>query len=84
MSSNKSNSKNKHYSQLEKQVLLQLLEKRRHIIEIKKSDGNTIKQKEAAWTDICNRYNECSVVGQEVKIMIICNFFFFIIVHYII
>lgn len=66
MSSN-TTSKNKHYSSIDKKVFLQILDLFKHVIELKKSDGNTLKEKEVAWKEICNRYNESALISQEVK-----------------
>ncbi len=41
------------YSALEKNVLLELVEERKDIIENKKNDGRMIGKKEEAWQDIC-------------------------------
>lgn len=41
-------SKNKHYTPLERKVFLQILNDYKHIIEIKKSDSLTLKDKEVA------------------------------------
>jgi len=66
---NPSSSRNKHYTSMEKKVFLQILDLFKHIIEIKKSDGNTIKEKDTAWKEICNRYNASALICQEVKAM---------------
>jgi len=54
---------------MEKKVFLQILDLFKHIIEIKKSDGSTIKEKDTAWKEICNRYNASALICQEVKAM---------------
>lgn len=63
-------SKNKHYTPLERKVFLQILNDYKHVIEIKKSDSSTLKDKELAWIEICNKYNESTLICQEVKIII--------------
>jgi len=65
---NPSSSRNKHYTSMEKKVFLQILDLFKHIIEIKKSDGSTIKEKDTAWKEICNRYNASALICQEVKV----------------
>lgn len=42
----KSTSKNKHYTLMERKVFLQILERFKHVIERKKSDATTLKDKE--------------------------------------
>lgn len=44
--------KSKHYTQIEKSLFLQILNKYK-IIECKKSNVNTLRQKEVAWNNIC-------------------------------
>jgi len=67
---NPSSSRNKHYTSMEKKkIFLQILDLFKHIIEIKKSDGSTIKEKDTAWKEICNRYNASALICQEVKAM---------------
>jgi len=66
---NPSSSRNKHYTSMEKKVFLQILDLFKHIIEIKKSDSSTIKEKDTAWKEICNRYNASALICQEVKAM---------------
>lgn len=63
-------SKNKHYTPLERKVFLQILDDYKHIIEIKKSNSTTLKDKEMAWNEICNRYNESALISQEVRIIV--------------
>jgi hypothetical protein len=45
--STSSSSKYKHYTPMEKKVFLQILDLFKHVIELKKSDGSTLKDK--AW-----------------------------------
>jgi hypothetical protein len=60
-------SKNKHYTSMEKKVFLQILEKYKNVVETKKSDATTLKDKEMAWNDICEEYNESLLICQTVK-----------------
>lgn len=63
-------SKNKHYTLTEKKVFLQILEKYKNIIEVKRSDATTLKDKDVAWNEICEEYNESSLICQTVKTII--------------
>lgn len=58
-------SKSKHYTLLERKVFLQLLNDYKHIIEIKKSDSTTLKDKDIAWNEIRNKYNQSALISQE-------------------
>ncbi|XP_036144508.1 uncharacterized protein LOC118646214 isoform X2 [Monomorium pharaonis] len=57
MASNK-----KHYTDAEKKFFLRILVKYSHIIERKKSDATTLKDKEEAWNQICDSYNLSSII----------------------
>ncbi|KYN17772.1 UPF0439 protein C9orf30 like protein [Trachymyrmex cornetzi] len=61
-------SKNKHYTNFERKVFLQILNDYKHIIEIKKSDSTTLKDKDLAWNEICNKYNQSRTVTQLKKL----------------
>lgn len=61
-------SKNKHYTSMEKKVFLQILDKYKHVIELKKNDGTTLKDKDVAWSEICNEYNQSTLICCEVSI----------------
>lgn len=63
-------SKNKHYTSIERKVFLQILNNYKHVIEIKKSDNVTLKDKELVWNEICNKYNGSILIAQEVRIII--------------
>lgn len=63
-------SKNKHYTSIERKVFLQILNDYKHVIEKKKSDTTTLKDKELAWNEITNKYNQSTLIVQEVKIII--------------
>ncbi|XP_071578866.1 myb/SANT-like DNA-binding domain-containing protein 3, partial [Temnothorax nylanderi] len=58
-------SKNKHYTLMERKVFLQILNNYKNIIENKKSDSVTLKDKEIAWNEICNNYNTSTLISQE-------------------
>lgn len=53
----KTASKSKHYTPAEKSLFLQILKKYKQIIESKKSTINTLREKEIAWSDICEEFN---------------------------
>lgn len=59
---------------MERKVFLQILDLFKHIVEIKKSDGTTIKEKEVAWQEICDKYNASALISQEVSTIKICSF----------
>lgn len=61
---------------MERKVFLQILDLFKHVIEVKKSDGTTIKEKEIAWEEICNKYNESALISQEVKTITTYNFLY--------
>lgn len=67
MSCKEKANKNKHYTSLEKKVFLQILHKYKHVIELKKSDGVTLKNKEVAWSEIGNEYNQSTLICHEVS-----------------
>lgn len=56
---------------MERKVFLQILDSYKHVIELKKSDGTTIKDKDIAWKEVCNKYNMSALIYQEVKVMTI-------------
>ncbi|XP_036143791.1 myb/SANT-like DNA-binding domain-containing protein 3 isoform X2 [Monomorium pharaonis] len=60
MASNK-----KHYTDAEKKFFLRILVKYSHIIERKKSDATTLKDKEEAWNQICDSYNLSSIITSK-------------------
>lgn len=62
-------SKSKHYTSLEKKVFLQILEKYKNVIELKKSNAATLKDKDVAWSDICQEFNQ-STISQDVRTII--------------
>jgi len=53
---------------VEKKIFLEILRDFKHVIEVKKSDSSTLHDKEVAWSEICKRYNECTMITQEVNI----------------
>lgn len=63
-----SKSKSKHYGAIEKKIFLEILKDFKHVIEVKKSDSSTLRDKEVAWSEICKQYNACTVIMQEVNI----------------
>jgi len=65
----KNASRSKHYTPIERKVFLQILHNYKHVIERKKSDGTTLREKDVAWSEICNHYNQSSLISQEVRII---------------
>jgi len=63
----KPTSRSKHYTLIERKVFLQILEKHKSIVEIKKSDATTLKDKDIAWSEICEEYNQSTLICQEVR-----------------
>lgn len=63
-------SKSKHYTSLEKKVFLQILEKYKNVIELKKSNAATLKDKDVAWSDICQEFNQSTLISQDVRTII--------------
>ncbi|XP_072172885.1 uncharacterized protein [Diadema setosum] len=57
MSDVSSMAKNRHFSDLEKQTLVQMVLEVIHIVEKKQNDSLTLEQKHDAWSDIAHRFN---------------------------
>ncbi|KMQ90384.1 fibrinogen silencer-binding protein [Lasius niger] len=49
------------FTQAEKVVLIDIIEKEKNILENKKTDGVTIKQKEACWAKVATEFNSRSL-----------------------
>ncbi|PSN36540.1 hypothetical protein C0J52_22512 [Blattella germanica] len=45
------------FTVIEKQIVIELIDKYKSIIENKKSDGVSVRQKEKAWADLCAEFN---------------------------
>ena len=60
-------STSRHYTHVEKEIFLDLLNEFKDIIENKKSDSAALKHKEYAWKQIEEAYNSCHVVSQQVS-----------------
>ncbi|XP_070529790.1 myb/SANT-like DNA-binding domain-containing protein 3 [Cardiocondyla obscurior] len=58
-------SRSKHYTQMERKVFLQILQKYKNVVEVKRSDATTLKDKDIAWSQICEEYNNFSLVCQK-------------------
>jgi len=52
---------------MEKKSFLQILQEFKHVIEVKKSDSATLKEKDSVWNEICTKYNEFTLICQEVR-----------------
>lgn len=55
---------------MERKIFLQTLEKYKHVIEVKKSNATTLKDKDIVCNAICEEYNQSSLICQEVRTMI--------------
>ncbi|XP_066601773.1 myb/SANT-like DNA-binding domain-containing protein 3 isoform X1 [Prorops nasuta] len=53
------------YSDLEKQVFLDILKKYKHIIESRATNSSTIKEKSEAWSLITEEYNKSILVSTQ-------------------
>ncbi|XP_046145746.1 uncharacterized protein LOC123989090 [Osmia bicornis bicornis] len=53
----------KHFTDVEKNVFVALVKKFAHIIENKKCDSSTLRQKEEAWQEVTQQYNMLAVVS---------------------
>lgn len=65
--------KSKHYTTMEKKVFLQILQEFKHVIELKKCDSATLKDKDTAWSEICTKYNQSTLICHEVRIITIIH-----------
>lgn len=54
------------YSDLEKQIFLEILKKYKHVIEAKGTNCSTLKDKSQAWSFIMNEYNDSSLISTKV------------------
>lgn len=61
----------KHYTTVEKKILLEILKKYKDFIETKKSDSSTLKEKDAAWSKVTEEYNMSNNIIQEVSLLFI-------------
>lgn len=52
---------NHHFTQLEKDCAIDVILRYKGIIENKKTDGVTNKQKAIAWENIAKEYNSCNI-----------------------
>lgn len=59
----------KHYTVLEKKILVEILKKYSEVIETKKGDSSSLKEKDAAWNKITEEYNLSRDIIQEVSII---------------
>lgn len=64
---NKQAKKSKNFSSLDRKVLLDLLFMYKHIIECKKASNCSPPKKEAAWEEICKRYNASELIVEQVQ-----------------
>jgi len=64
---------NTHYTVLERNILIEILKIYNDIIENRKSDSHTLKEKGIIWSKIAEEYNLSRDVTQEVSIILNCN-----------
>lgn len=50
---------------MERKVFLEILDRFKDVIERKKSDNTSLKEKEVAWKEICTTYNESAIITQQ-------------------
>lgn len=62
-----------HYTVLERNILIEILKIYNDIIENRKSDSHTLKEKGIIWSKIAEEYNLSRDVTQEVSIILNCN-----------
>ncbi|XP_039310133.1 uncharacterized protein LOC113002761 [Solenopsis invicta] len=53
------------YSDLEKQIFLEILKKYKHVIEAKGTNSSTLKEKSEAWLLIMTEYNDSSLISTK-------------------
>lgn len=54
------------YSDLEKQVILEILKRYKHVIEAKSTNCATLKDKSEVWSAVMNEYNMSSLICTKV------------------
>ena len=60
--------RSKNFSETEKNLLLNLVDKYKNSIECKRTDSKTLKQKSEAWVNLCEEFNFTSTyTKREVK-----------------
>ena len=59
--------KSKHYTPVEYSFLLHIIDNYKHVIECKRSNVNSLRDKELAKTKICDEFNKSSLTVQEVR-----------------
>ncbi|XP_029054214.1 myb/SANT-like DNA-binding domain-containing protein 3 [Osmia bicornis bicornis] len=55
----------KHFTEIDKNTFVAVLKKFSHIVENKKSDSSTLKNKEDAWQEITQQYNMSAVISSK-------------------
>jgi len=63
------------YSDLEKQVFLEILKKYKHVIESKGTNTSTLKGKLEAWSIITEEYNNSSLTSTKVLKFILSSIY---------
>lgn len=65
MNMEKYKNKSKHFTPLEKKLFLDILKRYKHVIEVKKNDFSTLKDKDVAWTEVTKEFNTSQLISQE-------------------
>lgn len=77
-------SKRSIYSDLDKQVFLEILKKFKHVIEAKGSNSSSLREKSEAWSLIVEEFNNSHLISTKVSVIILdllsLQFYF---IHYI-
>ena len=60
-------SKKKHFTEMEKCFLTQCIIPYKEVLENKKTDGATNKQKQEAWDAVAEIYNSSSIINEKVS-----------------
>ena len=47
----------RHYTPVEKRCFLHIIDNYKHVIECNRSNVNSLRDKELAWTKICDEFN---------------------------
>ncbi|XP_051163807.1 uncharacterized protein LOC127283159 [Leptopilina boulardi] len=55
----------KHYTNTERKLFLEIIKRFSHVIENRKSDCSTLKAKEAAWSEIEEKYNGSVLIAEQ-------------------
>lgn len=68
----------KHYTAVDKKIFLEILKKYKDIVEQKKSDGASLREKESAWNEIADKFNGVLQISETVSYSIHLLAIFFV------